>query len=337
VHAWNLFKDKVQHHFLPFDLPFFMAPFFNALKPQLVLVTEVEIWPNMLARCAARNVPVCLVNGRLSDQSFATYKRLSPLLRPALRHFNYICAQSQISYDNFLKLGVYKPQLRLTQNMKFDLALSSDDQDKAKQLQNQFFPKSRPILVAASTHDGEEKFVLQVYKTLLIDIPDLALIVVPRHPHRFDDAYYILKAGGVELARASSTSQDANIAADVILMDKMGWLKACYDICTVAFIGGSIANKGGHNALECALYGKPMVMGPSTFNNPSITQFLRKQGALKIIENTQQCTEAVNYWLSNADSAKSDGGKGKQVLQDNQGAVNATLAVLAPLLTLCDS
>lgn len=332
VHAFNLFKDQVQHQFLPFDLPFFMSPFFNALKPQLVLVTEVEIWPNMLAQCLARDVPVCLINGRLSDQSFTTYKRLSPLLRTALRHFNYICAQSQSSYDNFLKLGVYKPQLRLTQNMKFDLALSSDDQEKAEQLQSQFFSESRPVLVAASTHDGEEKFVLQVYKKLLIDTPNLALIVVPRHPHRFDDVYYILKAGGVELARASATSLDASVSVDVVLMDKMGWLKACYDICDVAFIGGSIANKGGHNALECALYGKPMLMGPSTFNNPSITQFLHKQGALKIIENTQQCADAINHWLADLDNARNDGGKGKQVLQDNNGAVNATLAVLKPLL-----
>jgi 3-deoxy-D-manno-octulosonic-acid transferase len=297
-----------------------------------VLVTEVEIWPNMLAQCHHRDIPVCLVNARLSDASFATYKRLSVLLRPALRHFTYICAQSQSSYENFLKLGVYKPNLRLTQNMKFDLSLDPADEDKAQRVLRDFSLQSRPVFVAASTHDGEEKFILQVYKQLRESTPSLALIVVPRHPHRFDDVYYLLKASGFELMRATQLDANPVDTAEIILMDKMGWLKACYSICDIAFIGGSIANKGGHNALECALYGKPMVMGPSTFNNPNITQFLVKQGALSIVEHVEQCVKIVNYWLEHPDIGGLAGGKGKQVLDDNTGAVAATMNVLSPLL-----
>jgi 3-deoxy-D-manno-octulosonic-acid transferase len=332
VHAFNLFKNKVQHHYLPFDLPFFMAPFFKRLDPELVLVTEVEIWPNMLAQCYSRDIPVCLVNARLSDASFATYKRLSALLRPALRHFTFICAQSQSSYDNFLKLGVYKPNLRLTQNMKFDLSPNPADEDKAQRLLQDFALHSRPVLVAASTHDGEEKFILQVYKQLRESTPSLALIIVPRHPHRFDDVYYLLKASGFELMRATQLDAQPVDTADVILMDKMGWLKACYSICDIAFIGGSIASKGGHNALECALYGKPMVMGPSTYNNPTITQFLVNQGALHIVEDVEPCVKVIHHWLMHPDIAVLDGDKGKQVLNDNAGAVAATMKVLSPLL-----
>lgn len=334
VHAFNVFKNKVQHHYLPLDLPFFMAPFFKRLKPELVLVTEVEIWPNMLAQCHRRDIPVCLVNARLSDASFTTYQRLGALLRPALRHFTYICAQSQSSYDNFLKLGVYKPNLRLTQNMKFDLALDPADEDKAQQLLEYFSLQSRPVFVAASTHDGEEKFILQVYKQLLVHAPTLALIIVPRHPYRFDDVNYLLKASGFELARASQVDALMDSKADIILMDKMGWLKASYRICDVAFIGGSIANKGGHNALECALYGKPMVMGPSTFNNPNITQFLVQQGALHLVESVEQCVKLVGHWLEHPVLAEQDGNKGRKVLNDNHGAVSATMAILSPCLDL---
>jgi 3-deoxy-D-manno-octulosonic-acid transferase len=332
VHAFNLFKDGVQHHYLPVDLPFTIGRFLKVLSPKLVLVTEVEIWPNMLTKCRQRKIPVCLINARLSSQSLPTYMRYRAFMRPALRHFTFVCAQSQSSYDNFLSLGVYKPQLRLTQNMKFDLTADAADTQKAQELRHRFFDDKAQILVAASTHDGEEKFMVEVYKTLRKEFEHLCMMVVPRHPHRFDDVYLILKAAGLSVQRASAAVNDKDQTADVVLIDKMGWLKACYELCSCAFIGGSIAPKGGHNALECALYAKPMVMGPSTFNNPSITQYLQTQGALFVGESVSQHAEVLKTWLSEPALANEAGMKGKEVLERNSGAVEATLQVLEPVL-----
>lgn len=321
IHAFALYKDTVQHLFLPFDIPFFMRRFLASLQPRLVLITEVEIWPNMMRQCVKRNIPLCLINARLSDASLPTYQRLGFLLRPALRQFDAICAQSQASYDNFKKMGVYKHQLTLTQNMKFDMEPSAEDGAKAKQLIDKYQLVDKPIWLAASTHDPEEKFVLRVFIRLLEAFPSLRLILVPRHPHRFDDVYLMTKASGLLVTRLSDkNAQDAQ----VIIVDKMGWLKAAYSICSNAFIGGSIAPKGGHNALECAMYAKCMVMGTSTFNNPLIVDMLVEKGALNIIEDEQQCFDNVQRLFAEPKLSQAKGEAGLIVLKNNRGAVDAT-------------
>lgn len=321
LHAYDLYKDSVQHLFLPIDLPFFMARFLNKLSPKLVLITEVEVWPNLLRLCTKRNVPVCLINARLSDESLPNYQKLSFLLRPALRQFDMIGAQSQSAYDNFKKMGVYKHQLRLTLNMKFDLQPSPEDEKKAAILSQQYQLNEQAIWLAASTHAPEEKFVLGVFSKLLQVYPDLRLVIVPRHPHRFDDVYLLAKATGLSVARLSD---DRSADSQVLIVDNMGWLKACYQLCDIAFIGGSIAPKGGHNALECAMYGKPMIMGHSVFNNPEIVEMLVNQGAMKLLENEQQCFEHVSTLFAEPQSKIEKGLAGMAALNSNRGAVELT-------------
>ncbi|WP_371193552.1 3-deoxy-D-manno-octulosonic acid transferase [Glaciecola sp. SC05] len=329
MHAYTLYKDSVQHLFLPIDIPFFMHSFFNKLKPKLVLVTEVEIWPNMIHQCVKRDIPLCLINARLSDESLPMYQKLSFLLRPALRQFDVICAQSQSSYDNFTKMGVYKPQLKLTLNMKFDIEPSQDDEVKATLLKDKYGFGDGPIWLAASTHEPEEKFVLNVFAKLLTNFPTLRLILVPRHPHRFDDVYLIAKATGLTVTRLSD---DDRAQAQVTVVDQMGWLKACYCICSQAFIGGSIAQKGGHNALECAMYAKPMVMGTSIFNNPGIVEMLKAQGSLDLIESEEQCFERLKDLLLDANINEAKGQAGLAVLLNNRGAVEMTYQQVTDLL-----
>jgi 3-deoxy-D-manno-octulosonic-acid transferase len=321
VHAYNLFKETVQHMFLPIDLPFFMHRFFQQLQPKLVLVTEVEIWPNMLHQCVKQQTPVCLINARLSDTSLPSYRKLRFLLRPALRKFDLICAQSQSAYNNFTKMGVYKHQLLLTLNMKFDMQAEPEDEHKARLLSQRYQLAEKWVWVAASTHKPEEIFVLSIYEKLLQIQSNLSLIIVPRHPHRFDEVYLMIKATGLSVARLSDKQ---SLQAQVILVDQMGWLKACYSVCTAAFIGGSIATKGGHNALECAMYAKPMVMGPSIFNNPGIVEMLATQHALELVEDQSQCIQALQRLMQNKCERERRGEAGQQVLVNNRGAVSLT-------------
>ncbi|MFC4701003.1 3-deoxy-D-manno-octulosonic acid transferase [Glaciecola siphonariae] len=327
--AYNLYKDSVQHAFLPFDLPFFMNRFLAKLKPKLVLVTEVEVWPNMLRYCARHGIRTALINARISSESLPTYKRFGFLLRPALRSFDVICAQSQNAYDNFKALGVYKSQLRLTNNMKFDLTPSDDDAQKAEHLLSRYKLAPDATWLAASTHEPEELFVLSVYQKALKQHPHLKLVIVPRHPHRFEQVYLAIKSMGLSVARFSD---ELTSDSQVILIDTMGYLTPCYRICSFAFIGGSIADKGGHNALEGAMYAKPMMMGPSIFNNPGIVELLTQRSALILIEDEAACERVLLDFMASPARAIEQGRAGKKVLEENGGAVDKTFDLVTSLL-----
>lgn len=332
-HAYRLFENSVQHVYLPFDLPIFMGKFYNKLQPRLVMVTEVEIWPNMLSACVKRDIPCMLINARMSDKSLNSYRKFSILFRHSLRQFSAICAQSSQSFENFLAYGVYKKQLKLSRNMKFDLLPDQHDADKGQELISRFQISDRPILLAGSTHDPEEHMLLKTYQQLKQDNPSLVLIIVPRHPHRFDEAYQIMKAAGLNSVKSSEmTSFSSTVRrgkeVDCVIVNQMGWLKACYSICSIAFVGGSFAPKGGHNALEAALYSKPIIMGPSTFNNPAICKYLQEQNALQIVNDQKGLTQCVDNWLQRPDLAATSGEKGIRVLLKNAGAVEYTLGIV---------
>jgi 3-deoxy-D-manno-octulosonic-acid transferase len=333
AHAFEIFKNKVQHCYLPVDIPILMNRFYSIIQPTLVLVTEVEIWPNMVNACIKRNVPTVLINARMTSKSLKNYRKFWWLFRHTFRQFTVICAQSSESFENFLAFGVYKSRLKLSRNMKFDLLPQEKDKILGRKLIDDFGLKGRPILLAGSTHDPEEKLLLSTYTSLKRNHPDLALVIVPRHPHRFDEVYQIVKASGYCTERISSPNTNidrSNVKGtiDCLLVDTMGWLKACYSVCSIAFVGGSFANKGGHNALEAALYSKPIVMGPSTFNNPNICQHLSSQNALHITQSEKELTEVIGKWLANPKQSSEDGEKGLQVLLRNAGSVEYTMGVL---------
>ncbi len=327
--AREVFADSVQHLFLPIDIPVCMWLFFNRLQPKLVLVTEVEIWPNMLHQCFRRKIPAVLINGRMTNESVTSYQRLAFLFRPSLRKFKHICTQGQRDFDNFLSLGVYKPNLTLTNNMKFDLALDPQDDEKAERLRTQLGLAHQPIFVAGSTHDLEEKACLDAFKELKATHTNLLLIIVPRHPHRFEKVAQLCQATGYKTFKMSDFgSESLSETPDILLIDAMGWLKASYQLANIAFVGGSFAQKGGHNALEPALYGIPTMMGPSIFNNPVICQALADAGGLKILSSPNQLAPTALAWINDSQEAKRAGMANKQVLQRNRGAIQQTLDVI---------
>lgn len=328
--ARAVFQDTVQHRYLAIDIPICMWLFFNKLKPKLVLVTEVEIWPNMLHQCFRRNIPAVLINGRMSNQSLKNYQRLALLFRPSLRKFARICTQGQQDFDNFLSLGVYKSNLTLTNNMKFDLELDPQDDIKAHKLRQQLGLVQQPVFVAGSTHDLEEVACLDTFKQLRVSHPDLLLIIVPRHPHRFEKVLQLCNVTGYSVAKISELN-DAPLPStpDILLVDAMGMLKASYQLASCAFVGGSFAQKGGHNALEPALYGIPTMMGPSTFNNPVICTALAQAGGLKILSAPTQLGATALKWLDNIDEAKKAGQANKHVIEQNRGAIEQTLKAIS--------
>ncbi len=334
-HALKLFGKSVQHCYLPFDIPLFISLFVSRLKPQLVMITEVEVWPNLMSKCFNRNIPLVLVNARMTCKSLKNYKKLKWLFRPTFRQFSRICPQSSESFNNFVEFGVFKKQLVMTNNMKFDLELDTSDIEQGSLLQQELKIDNRPILLAASTHEPEEKMLLDVYLQLKTKIDDLLLIIVPRHPQRFESVHQIIKATGVELTKVSTLNQKAvfDNKLECVLVDTMGKLKACYSICNVAFVGGSFATKGGHNALEAALFAKPVIMGPSVYNNPGICNELKNQKALHIAMSKQEVLEIAQKWLSDKSLAQRLGANGKEVIANNSGAISKTMKVLAPMLS----
>lgn len=330
--AKKLFKESVQHCFLPFDIPLFVSLFLRRLSPKLIVITEVEFWPNLIEKAYRKKIALSLINGRISSKSLPTYLKLSGLYKHTLRKFDVICAQSQASYDNFLRVGVYQARLQLTNNIKFDLTRSPSDDEKSKTLKKRLRKGVGKILVGASTHDPEEQLLLAAYAKLRRDQDELRLLLVPRYPHRFDEVYALCKATGFKVNRLSAEDTHQHADADIWMIDTMGWLKACYAVCDYAFIGGSFAPKGGHNALEGALYARPMVMGPSIFNNPEISNQLESVDALTICNNHNEMTRAFQKLMADDDMAKRNGASGADLLADNAGAVKQTLLKINTLL-----
>jgi 3-deoxy-D-manno-octulosonic-acid transferase len=322
-----LFKDKVAHYYLPYDFPAFTWLFLRKLNPSKVLINEMELWPNLTAACKKRDIPLYIVNGRMSEKSTKTYQKFPALFEPMLANFTHICAQGERDYNNYLSLGANQNKLTLTNNIKFELKFDVIELSKAQEITTHFLIRNRIVLVAGSTHEPEEQVLLDAYSKLHQKHPDLLLILVPRHPHRFEKVHQQLLKQSIEV-NLMSKNKPITSNTQVLLCDQMGMLRALYTLADIAFVGGSIANRGGHNALEPAAFNIPIMMGPSNYNNPAIHNALKQAGALKSVENAQQITSVCNNWLADTSQKLTDGQAGGKVLKRNSGAIERTLKVL---------
>lgn len=323
----NIFADTVTHLYLPYDLPSFVNRLVKKLQPVKVLVTEVELWPNFIHACHKENIPVYLINARMTDKSANNYAKLSVMFNAMLKKITAVCAQGQRDYDNYLRLGMDKQRLYLSNNIKFDLELTTQDSESASDLSSLLEINNRAILLGASTHDPEESALLKSYRALKQEHPTLLLILTPRHPQRFAKVAKLIQQSDLKfqcLSEQASLQRDT----DVLLIDAMGVLKSVYSLATIAFVGGSLADRGGHNALEAALLSKPILMGPSRYNNPAICDALIKAGAMQTIENESELTAKIRYWLDNTKEAQEAGRAGAAVISENAGAINRTMEVI---------
>lgn len=323
-----IFGDSVHHFYLPLDVPLAMHTMLRRVAPKLVLITEVELWPNLIDACARRQLPCVVINARMTARSARRYQKVSWLFTPMLRKLTHVCAQGPDDFKRYVELGMPPARLTQTNNIKFDqAAVPPTGGAPFMALDN----TRQPVWVAGSTHEPEEEVILAAYDALHTQYPNLVLVIVPRHPERFDTVAKLLEAQGRRFVR-SSTQNQLPEDCRIVLLDEMGRLTQAFQVATLAFVGGSIAQRGGHNALEPAALGLPVVMGPHTYNNPVICQTLADAGALHIVPGAKEMQAVLAGWMDDPKSARRAGDAGAQVVQQNQGAVTASLACIDTIL-----
>ena len=326
-----LFGDSVQHCYLPYDLPWAAARFLARVQPRLAVVMETELWPNHIHQCARRSIPVALANARLSERSATGYARFSGLTAPMLAELSLIAAQTEAEAARFRQLGARSAAVEVTGSIKFDLKVDPMLSERAAQLRQQWNAQSRPVWIAASTHTGEDEIILAAHRQLLELHPDALLILVPRHPERFGSVAELCRRQGFTTIRRSLDESPAP-GTQVLLGDTMGELLFLFALADVAFVGGSLVPTGGHNLLEPAALGKPVVTGPHLFNFLDIAAQLRDAGALVEVASAPELAASVGEFWNDAARTERARNAGFAVLKNNQGALERLLAALERLL-----
>lgn len=325
-----LFGDTVTHCYIPFEMPIAVDRFFKSVNPRLALIMETEIWPNLYQGCGVRGIPLVLVSARISPRSVHSYRRFLPLFRDTLSHGIIIAAQSEADAERFRSLGASPVRTWVTGNIKFDIELPEGLQQQGTEFRQRTFG-DRPVWVAASTHDQEEQLVLAAHRQLLEKFPDLLLVLVPRHPERFAAVGDMVDRQRFEkVKRTDDRACDASTA--VFLGDTMGEVPLFYAASDIAFVGGSLVPIGGHNMLEPAALGLPVISGPHVYNAQDIADMFIELGACHIVQDARELATAVDQLLSNPGDARERGNKAQEIVQRNRGALAHLLGLLEPLI-----
>ena len=326
-----VFGESVTHVYLPYDLPDAVARFIGFVQPSLVVVIETELWFNLIHQLAKKQIPFVIVNARLSARSTKRYGWFKKALKPLLENITLIAPQDEVSLSRYAQLGIAPERLKLTGNIKYDLNLTADLLAKISALKVQW-NICRPIWIAASTHEGEDEIILKSHRTLLQRFPDLLLILVPRHPERFNSVAQLIEQQGFNYIRRSGYLIP-QAETQVVLGDTMGELMLLYGMADVALVGGSLVAHGGHNPLEPLAFKLPVISGKHTFNFPEIFAKLEaRQGVLMTEENPQAVAEAVAQFLESPTLSQRYGNAGYAVLNENRGALQRVMDLLKPYL-----
>ncbi|WP_291971907.1 lipid IV(A) 3-deoxy-D-manno-octulosonic acid transferase [Candidatus Symbiopectobacterium sp.] len=326
----SAFGNDVYHVYLPYDLPCALKRFFDQVNTKLVIIMETELWPNLITELHRRNIPLVIANARLSERSAAGYKKIGSLTRSILRRTTLIAAQNQEDGERFIDLGLQRSHLAVTGSLKFDISVTPELAARAVALRRQWASR-RPVWIATSTHEGEEAIILAAHRELLNRFPDLLLILVPRHPERFPTTQALTQSLGFSYTLRSSGEVPAT-DTQVVIGDTMGELMILYGIADIAFVGGSLVERGGHNPLEPAAHAIPVLMGPHTFNFKDICLKLSEAGGLITVKDADSIVEEVNSLLTDEDYRLYYGRHAVEVLHQNQGALQRLLTLLEPYL-----
>ncbi|WP_415056493.1 lipid IV(A) 3-deoxy-D-manno-octulosonic acid transferase [Halopseudomonas sp.] len=318
----KMFGDRVGHTYLPYDLPWLQRRFIRRLRPRVGVIMETELWPNMVHEAKAAEVPLILANARLSERSARGYRRVGWLVRPMFAALDWVAVQTEAEAQRFARLGVAQESMSITGSIKFDLQPDSDVLEQAAQLRGQW--SGRPVWIAASTHAGEDEHILAAHRQVLESHSDALLILVPRHPERFGDVAKLI-AGANMNAVLRSSGKTPMRADQVLLGDTMGELMMLYACADIAFVGGSLVAHGGHNYLEPAALGLPIISGPHSFNFTEISELLQGSGALQRVADQRELATAVIRLISEPTAARQAGTAGLAVVKDNQGALERLL------------
>jgi len=326
--ARSLFKDRATVAYLPFDLRPIIERFLNRYSPRALVLVEGDLWPLLLSRVKARGLPIAVVNGRVSDQSFRRMTRLKPLLKPLFKPVDRFCMQSEVDRQRLLDLDVPAARVIVTGNLKFDTPPQRTNPELAEAIRR--LAAGRPILVLGSTMSGEEEAVLAAFRQ--IGGGDRVLLVLaPRHPERWNEVAELVQASGASLARRTALDNDAH-PTDVLLLDSLGELAAIYAVGIGCFIGGTLVPTGGHNPLEAALHGVAISVGPSMENFREIALVFERNHAWQRVDNVDELARVWNSWISEPARAAAIGRRGSEVVAANQGSLAATMALLEPII-----
>ena len=330
AHVRSVFGDAVHHCYIPFEAPSAVVNFFDSTKPALALVMETEIWPNLYHTCGKRGIPLVLVSARISPKSVDRYRWFLPMFREALSHGILIAAQGEADARRFLSLGASPERTWITGNIKFDFELPRDLATRGKAFRDEYLG-DRPVWIAASTHDKEEEQVLDAHERVLARIPDALLILVPRHPERFQAVASLLRKRRFPFVSRTSNNRCTG-ATQVFFGDTMGELTMLYAASDVAFVGGTLVPIGGHNLLEPGALGLPVITGPHLFNTQEIADLFADSGASLAVEDGHELADAVLQLLAAPAEAAKIGVKGRQIVTTNRGALKRLMVLLNPLV-----
>ena len=333
--AQNLFfeeiaQGRVIHSYMPYDLPDCLARFIKQARPVCAIFMETEVWPNTLAACHKRRIPCVLINGRLSEKSLQKYQRIASFSQQTFSQFTHVMAQTQQDAERFRKLC--DAPVMVSGNVKSEVSVSPALAEKASLLRKQWSSEGKKIvMIAASTHVSEDEIILSAYRELHVEYPSLRLVIVPRHPERFSRVKKICIEQGWQVAcRSEGDSLTEN--THIIIGDTLGELLLFYGASDIAIIGGSFIEHGGHNMLEAAVWGLPIVSGSSVYNFAQIAEEMQGQNALVLVNDKQGLVATLGPLINDSGERALLGSNAKQYVKQSTGAVEATIAVIQTLL-----
>lgn len=324
-------KDVDLCLFFPFDLSWVVRRVLRQVRPALVIIVETEIWPNFVRIAHASNIPVVLVNGRISDRSFPRYMRVRTLLRPILENFDAFCMQSQGDAERIRRMGAHPDRVAVTGNLKFDLQVPSPGSEAIGVLRRSFrLPPELPVWVAGSTHAGEEEAVVDAFRQLCENGREIVLVLVPRHPERCRMVAQMLAGRGISVQLRSRIEErlEPLRPGEVLLVDSLGEMLKFYAVADLVFVGGSLVPVGGHNVLEASAMEKPVLFGPHMQNFKEIAGLLLASGGGLQVDGPLELTSTVERLLASPDSRRAMGEAGNVLFRQNAGATRHTLEVI---------
>ena len=331
--ARALFKDRAEVRYLPFDLPGAVHRFFARVQPRIAVIFETELWPNLYHECGRRRIPLVLASARLSPRSVGRYRRLGSLFRETLAQGVVVAAQGEADASRFRSLGSDPDNTHVTGNLKFDFSVPADIAERGQSLRGYYAP-GRPMWVAGSTHGGgEEEALIEAQKIVRSRYPRALLVMAPRHPNRFGEVASQLVSRGVRFVRRSQTPVAGALEeAEILLLDTLGELLDFYAAADVAFVGGSLVPIGGHNLLEPAALGLPILTGPNNSNSLEAARQLVANGAAQIVQGPQDLGEKVAALFGEPDTRTRMGAAGRDFVEANKGALAKLLGLIVPLI-----
>lgn len=322
--------------YAPLDFNPFVTRTLDRVKPDLLVLVDTELWPNLLRVCRRRGVKTVLINGRLSDSSYRGYRLIRPFMRRVLATLDHVCVQTEVWGQRFVELGLPSERITVTGSLKFDsvdVSATGADLHVGDRVLPYFgFATNRPVVMAASTRNGEEKLILTAFERLRESFGDAILILAPRHPERFEEVRQLVVKKGFAVARRTELTVDEDPSVDVIVLNTIGELTRLFQIATVVFVGGSLVSAGGHNILEPAVFGKPVVFGPHMQNFAEIAALFIARDAAWQVSSASELGVAFKTLIGDPNRCAALGTRARALVDENRGAGNRSLMVIACLL-----